>query len=263
MRTKNKNSKLLMCKKCGLMVKSDDPVVKVGENQQPDDSSNGDGVEQQSEDQEEWMEDENGSGMPFKWSAEIDETKPRPMPPISDEHRSRIEQFRENGIITNPKIFDVIMSLDFAIFYDKITDEWIEHNYILLDRSSEVVKEGDHVLVLTYNTYYSVALSLLLGPKGAVMCYGHIQNSYSLKKHGLGWLMEDHRVMFRNPDDSLYYAIPFRDFQDIGWPRMAPYNVIMMSDNDLTDAVIDQLSDEAVVFRPETGDILYRNHAGM
>lgn len=253
-----------MCKKCGLMVKADDPIVRVGENHTPeehDQGGNGDtGLNSNPEASMDADEEECG---PFIWPTSIDESISRPMPPISEEHRARIDRLKNDGVITNQRVYDTMMSLDFAIFYDNITDEWIEHNYVLLDRSSDIVKEGDHVLVFPYNTYYAVSLSLMLGPRGSVLCYGHLQNASTVKKCGLGWLMADNRLKFRNEEDALYYAVPLQLFQDIGWPRMAPFNVIMMSDQSLTPEVIDQLSEEGVVYKPDTGDFLFRNHAGM
>lgn len=268
MRTKNSFQKKLMCKKCGLVVNPDNPLVKDGNHDLGQEPNNGDGPsssqdQNQDPNDDEKESDEEESEVPFAWPTQIDESIQRTMPPVSAEHRARIDRLKNDGIIVNQQVYEIMMSLDLAIFYDNITDEWIEHSYIMLERSSEVVKEGHHILVFPYNTYYSVALSLMAGPKGAVMCYGHLQNSYTLKKCGLEWLMNDHRLNFRNRNDALYYALPLQTFFETGWPRMAPYDIIMMSDQELTGAVIDQVSEEGLVFRPDTADILYRNHAGM
>lgn len=264
MRTKSTSRTChLTCKKCGLMVKSDDPNSKDGVNHNPGEhSGNGDNPDLNSDAHSDEEDGEEQEGT-FIWPTSIDESVPRPMPPISEEHRNRIDRLKNDGIITNQRVYEIMMSLDFAIFYDIITDEWIEHNYVLLDRSSDVVKEGDRVLVFPFNTYYSVALSLMLGPKGSVICYGHLQNTFTMKKCGLEWLMTDHRLKFRNKEEALYYAVPLQVFQEVGWPRMAPFNVIMMSDQPLNGAIEDQLSEEGVVFKPDTGDFLFRNHAGM
>lgn len=262
MRSKKSCNNKLMCKKCGLVVRSDDPITKGDNNDQGGGkAAEGTTLPEDEEEEEENIQEFEAS---FNWSnIEFDESKPRPMPPVCDDHRLKIERLKSDGVITDRKVYEVMLSLDFNIFYDNVTDEWMEHCYVLLERSNEVVKEGDHVLVFPYNTYYSVALSLMLGPKGAVMCYGHLQNSHTLKKNGLDWLMSDHRLKFRNENDALYYSVPLQTFQETGWVRMAPFNVIMMSDNDLTDVVRDQVSEEGVVFRPDNGDYLYRNHAGM
>ena len=187
----------------------------------------------------------------FDWPTEL-AVRDRPMPVISEKHRLLIQGFKEKDIISSDSVYQVMMSLDFDHFYKNVKECWVEHNAIILERTLQVIKPGDRVLVLPANLYFSVCLALFVGEKGGVVCYGHLNNTYTIRKCGLDWLMEDYRIRFTNMSRELYFGLDYKDeYLVFGFPKGKPYDALVMTDAPLTPELIDQLKPSGIAFRPD------------
>lgn len=199
------------------------------------------------EDNEEFDDEEE----PFEWPTEV-AIRDRPLPSISNEHRDLIIRYKEKDIISSDKVYQLMMSVDFNHFYHEVKDCWVEHNAIILERTLQVIKEGDRILVFPLNIYFCVCLALYVGEKGGVVCFGHFGNTHSLRKAGIEWLLDDYRIRFTNITKELFFGKPdYVSFLDEGFPRGAPYDAIIMTDQPLSDAVFQQLKPEGLIFRPD------------
>lgn len=252
--SKKETSQETICQKCKKPVLSQEEKEKIDRELE----------EEQRKKEEEGMDaegiiddfDADDGTRRFSWPQVLPERE-RKIPDASPGHLKRIAQLWEEKMITDNRVRDAMQKLDFQLFYYNISDEWVEHNCVMLQRTVEKIKEGYHVLVLQYNTYFSICLSLMLGPKGAVICFGHSGNENNLKKHHLEWLEDDYRVVLRNKQTAIYFGKAFQKFQEQGWQYMSPYDLIVMSDAPLTDKLKSQLKPGCLAFRPDTGDIIY------
>lgn len=188
---------------------------------------------------------------------------PRPLPPVSQEHADLIKRFQERGIITDSQVYDVMMKLDFRIFYYNVKDEWVEHNAVIIERTLSCLKPGFRILLSPLNLYYAVILAILVGEEGGVVSFGHYGNVHTLTKAGLRWMIDDYRLRFTNNRYELFYGKPnYEEFLTDGFPKGAPYDMIVMTDQPLTDMVMSQLkAPDGIVIRPDIEDyILHPPH---
>jgi hypothetical protein len=193
------------------------------------------------------MDDEE----PFEWPTEV-VIRNRPMPFVSEQHRERMRKFKEVDIISSDEVYKIMLALDFDHFYINVKDIWIEHNAIILERTFQVIKKGDRILVFPANLYFSVCLALFVGEKGGVVCFGHINNVHILRKCGLDWLMDDYRIRFTNMNHELYYGLDYKDeFLVYGFPKGQPYDAMVMTDAPLNEEIRSQLKPEGIAFRPD------------
>ena len=189
--------------------------------------------------------------------------RPRPLPAVSLAHEELIDRFREKGIITEAEVHDVMRKVDFSLFYHKVKDEWVEHNAVIIERTISCLKPGFRILLSPLNLYYAVVLAVLVGEEGGVVSFGHYGNVQTLTKAGLGWMIDDYRLRFTNNRYELFYGKPnYEEFLTDGFPKGAPYDMIIMTDQPLTDMVMSQLkTPNGIVIRPDIEDyILHPPH---
>lgn len=244
-RSSDSSSKVKRPRKRGKKVGKRNMAAKKG-----DDDDEATEIEDNADDEEE-----------FEWPTHRPQ-RLRTLPAVSQEHADLLNRFRDRGIITEPQVYDVMMKLDFAIFYHNVKDEWVEHNVVIIERTISCLKPGFRILLSPLNLYYAVILAILVADDGGVVSFGHYGNVHTLTKAGLGWMIDDYKIRFTNNRYELFYGKPnYEEFLTDGFPKGAPYDMIIMTDQPLTDVVMNQLKPDGIIIRPDIEDyILYPPH---
>jgi hypothetical protein len=207
------------------------------------------------------IEDNDDDEEEFEWPVTRPD-RPRPLPPVSQGHADLLQRFRDRKIITEQEVYDIMMKVDFGLFYENVKDEWVEHNAVIIERTMSCLKPGFRILLSPLNVYYAVVLALLVGDEGGVVAFGHYGNVHTLTKAGLKWMIDDYRLRFTNNRYELFYGKPnYEQFLTNGFPKGAPYDMIVMTDQPLSDAVMNQLKPNGIIIRPDIEDyILHPSH---
>lgn len=214
------------------------------------------------EDDDTELEDNGDDEEEFEWPI-IRPERERLLPQTSAGHEALLNRFRARGIITEEHVYDVMMKLDFTHLYHDVKDEWVEHNAVIIERTFNYLKPGFRILLSPLNLYYAVILAILVGDKGGVISFGHYGNIHTLKKAGLEWMLDDYRLRFTNNRYELFYGKPsYEEFLREGFPKGAPYDMIIMTDQPLNDLVLSQLKHpDGIVIRPDIEDyVLHPTH---
>lgn len=184
----------------------------------------------------------------------------RTLPPISEEHRKLINNLKDAKIIEDDTLYKLMLSLDMKLFYENISPEWAEHEAVCLERTIKHIKPGCSVLVFPYNTYFSVALGLYVGTGGRVVAFGHQGNAFALRSNGLSWLLDDYRIRFTNNTAALYYGHPdYNTYLECGFPKGAPYDLVVLTDQELTNEIRSQCKVGGLFIRPDEEDLFFTN----
>ena len=197
---------------------------------------------------------------PYEPPSKLNPLINRTLPPVSEEHRKLINKLRDTKIIEDDTLYKLMMSLDMKLFYENISPEWAEHEAVCLERTIKHVKPGCSILVFPYNTYFSVALGIFVGTGGRVVAFGHQGNAFALRSNGLSWLLDDYRIRFTNNTAALYYGYPdYNTFLECGFSKGAPYDLVVLTDQELSREIRSQVKLGGLFIRPDEEDLFFTN----
>jgi hypothetical protein len=169
---------------------------------------------------------------------------------LAKHHKQLIERLRSDGFITSDKVYEAMLSVPFSNFgwsYSYTDASYIANE---LENCANIVREGQHVLVISswYYLYVPLCLSLMVGPKGQVTAHGDEGRESVRKDHA--HILDDKRLVLVSYD--------WDAFKTEGFALKAPYDVILVCEKYFSAEIKEQLrSPGGLAFDQVNNKIVY------